>query len=143
MKKILSVVIFLSFSMPLLAQTNQEETKAITSMLRQQEIAWNQGNIPAFMQSYLPGEDLKFIGKNGITQGWKATLNRYLSAYPDRASMGQLAFDLLEIQQEGNMAWVLGHWQLTRPEKGDVGGHFTLLLRKVKGQWLIVRDHTS
>jgi ketosteroid isomerase-like protein len=26
---------------------------------------------------------------------------------------------------------------------GDVGGYFTLVLKKIKGRWLIVRDHTS
>ena len=26
---------------------------------------------------------------------------------------------------------------------GDVGGYFTLLMKKVNGKWLVVRDHTS
>jgi len=26
---------------------------------------------------------------------------------------------------------------------GDVGGHYTLLFRKIKGEWVIVADHSS
>jgi hypothetical protein len=41
------------------------------------------------------------------------------------------------------VAFVVGKFHLTRPEKGDLEGHYTLLFRKIKGKWLIVCDHTS
>jgi ketosteroid isomerase-like protein len=37
---------------------------------------------------------------------------------------------------------VIGKWHLKR-EAGDLSGHFTLLWKKIKGQWLIVADHSS
>jgi hypothetical protein len=37
---------------------------------------------------------------------------------------------------------VVGQWQLKR-SAGDVGGYYSLLFRKIKGEWLIVMDHTS
>jgi ketosteroid isomerase-like protein len=40
-------------------------------------------------------------------------------------------------------AFVIGKFFLTRPQKGDASGHFSLLWRKIKGQWLIVADHSS
>jgi len=36
----------------------------------------------------------------------------------------------------------VGKWHLTR-SIGDVGGHFTLLFKKVKNRWVIVADHSS
>jgi ketosteroid isomerase-like protein len=58
--------------------------------------------------------------------------------------MGNLTFDIKEIDvTAGKTAWILGKWQLVRPKKGDVGGYFTILMKKIKGRWLIVRDHTS
>jgi ketosteroid isomerase-like protein len=58
--------------------------------------------------------------------------------------MGTLKFDILEIDvTAATTGWVLGKWHLTRPSVGDVGGYFTLVLKKIKGRWLIVRDHTS
>ena len=117
---------------------------AIQGILQTQIGHWNRGDIPAFMEYYEKSENLKFIGKAGVTKGWKATLDRYLQTYPNRDAMGTLQFDILEINvTAGQSAWVLGKWHLTRPAVGDVGGYFTLVLKKIKGRWLITRDHTS
>lgn len=60
--------------------------------------------------------------------------------------MGALAFSGLEIQTLGtDYASALGRWRLTRAKEagGDVGGIFTLLLRKTAQGWKIILDHTS
>ena len=120
------------------------EQKEIELVLQTQVSLWNKGDISGFMDYYEKSEDLKFIGKNGVTSGWKATLQRYLTTYPDQETMGNLTFDIKEIDvTAGKTAWILGKWQLVRPKKGDVGGYFTILMKKIKGRWLIVRDHTS
>jgi len=121
-----------------------KEQKVIENILKTQVDLWNKGDIPGFMEYYDHSEDLKFIGKNGVTSGWKATLQRYLTTYPDQETMGNLTFDIKEIDvTAGKTAWILGKWQLDRPQKGDIGGYFTILMKKIKGRWLIVRDHTS
>jgi len=121
-----------------------KEQKEIENVLKTQMNLWNKGDIPGFMEYYEKSEDLKFINKNGITSGWNATLQRYLTAYPDQETMGNLSFDIKEIDvTAGKTAWILGKWKLARPQKGDVGGYFTILMKNSKGRWLIVRDHTS
>jgi ketosteroid isomerase-like protein len=123
---------------------NSKDSSAIQEVLQTQVGHWNRGDIPAFMEYYEKSEDLKFIGKAGVTKGWKATLDRYLRTYPNKEVMGTLKFDILEIDvTAATTGWVLGKWHLTRPSVGDVGGYFTLVLKKIKGRWLIVRDHTS
>ncbi|TAE46578.1 MAG: nuclear transport factor 2 family protein [Bacteroidetes bacterium] len=118
-------------------------TEAILAVMDMQEKAWNQGDIPTFMQGYWHSDSLKFIGSNGITYGWQATNDRYLSRYPDRKTMGTLTFTILHLEATGpNSAWMAGKWHLSR-EIGDVGGHFTLLWRRIDGKWVIVSDHTS
>lgn len=105
---------------------------------------WNQGDIDGFMDTYWKSPELKFIGSNGVTKGWQATLDRYHRAYPDRATMGILNFDIQEIDfLSKKSAWVLGKWHLTRDEKGDIGGYFTLIFKKINKKWVIVNDHTS
>ena len=132
---ILSTICFQGFS--------QNKSEILVVMQRQQE-NWNSGNIEKFMEDYWKSEELKFIGKNGVVKGWQATKDRYLKSYPDRATMGQLKFDIKEVDfHSKKSAWVLGQWHLTRPEKGDVGGYFTLIFKKINGKWLIVSDHTS
>jgi len=38
--------------------------------------------------------------------------------------------------------FVIGRFELTR-EVGNLAGHFTLVIQKIKGKWLIVSDHSS
>lgn len=123
------------------AQSKEEQT--IRSLIEEQRLAWNTGEKEKFMQTYWQSDSLMFIGKSGITYGWQKTLDNYKKGYPDTAAMGKLDFELLEIKRLSVMYFfVVGKWHLTRTV-GDVGGHFTLLFKKIKGKWVIVADHSS
>jgi ketosteroid isomerase-like protein len=70
-------------------------------------------------------------------------LERYRNAYPDRAAMGTLAFDRLDVQLLApRSALVFGAWQLNRVNDAP-RGLFTLLLKQRPEGWRIVHDHTS
>ena len=145
MKKQLLAACFLTlfFNQNSLAQ-NEKDRLTISNLMDKQAIDWTAGNIEAFMQGYWHSDSLMFIGSSGITYGWQQTFENYKKRYPDRATMGALKFDILKMDfHSKNTCWLLGKWHLTRPEKGDVGGYFTLIFKKIKGQWLIVSDHTS
>ena len=140
MRKVFIFITTLFISFGSFAQNPDE----IREILAKQQKYWNSGNIEEFMEDYWKSPELKFIGKNGVTKGWDATKERYLKTYPDRATMGTLSFDIQEIDfLSKNAAWVLGKWHLERPEKGNIGGYFTLILKKVNKKWVIVSDHTS
>ena len=140
MKKI-SILFFVSYFSFAQKDKNWNEVNAILAM---QEKAWNEGNIDAFMQGYWKNDSLKFVGKNGVVYGWQNTFDRYKKNYPDRATMGILKFDIVSKELMGKEVYfVVGKWHLKRDEKGDVGGYFSLIFRKIKGKWLIVADHTS
>lgn len=143
MKKDLLIACFLLLSFTSIAQTTSER-QAVLKVLARQNDNWNKGNIDAFMEDYWKSDSLMFIGSKGVVYGWKATLDRYHKSYPDLATMGKLKFDILKTDfHSKTTCWILGKWYLTRPEKGDVGGYFTLVLKKIGGKWLIISDHTS
>ncbi|MFN3489511.1 MAG: YybH family protein [Emticicia sp.] len=143
MKKNMLLTYFLLLTFSGFAQTSNER-QAVLDVLSRQNKNWNEGNISAFMEDYWKSDSLMFIGSKGVVYGWKATLDRYNKSYPDRATMGQLKFDIQKTDfHSKTTCWVLGKWYLTRPEKGDIGGYFTLILKKINGKWLIVSDHTS
>lgn len=122
------------------AQANDET--AIRNAMNQQLVAWNNGDIDAFMKTYWKSDSLLFVN-NPPTYGWQQTLDNYKKGYPDTATMGKLSFDLLQLKKlSEEYYFVLGKWHLTRTA-GDVGGVFTLLFRKINGKWLIVVDHSS
>jgi ketosteroid isomerase-like protein len=124
-----------------MAQSKDE--LAIRKVLATQNAAWNRGDIDGFMKGYWENDSLMFIGKSGVTYGWSNTLNNYKKGYPDTAAMGKLIFTLIQVKKLSNEYYhVTGKWALKR-SIGDVGGHYTLLFRKIKGSWVIVSDHSS
>lgn len=108
-----------------------------------QQEAWNRGDIDAFMQGYWKSDSLRFIGKRGITFGWQPTLDNYKKSYPGAQAMGRLQFTNLTTEIVGDSsAYVIGKWELFR-STDTLGGHYSLLWKKMQGQWVIVADHTS
>lgn len=122
-------------------QPNEDATASIRALLRQQEADWNQGDIESFMEGYWKSDSLQFVGR-AIAQGWQATLERYQKTYPDRAAMGQLTFDLWQIVPvDAGTYLVTGQFTLVRASDRPTG-QFTLLVKKKKGRWVVVYDHT-
>ena len=116
---------------------------AIRKILNDQTKYWNQGNIDKFIVGYWKNDSLMFIGKSGITYGYTNTLNNYKKNYSDTTQMGKLAFDLVKVQRiSPEYYFVVGKWHLKR-SIGDLSGHYTLLFRKINGEWVIVADHSS
>ena len=141
MKSLLTISLFLFIGFQVIAQSKTQ--KQIMGLLAAQDQAWNNGDIEGFMQTYWKNDSLMFIGKSGATYGWQNTLNNYKRGYPDTSSMGKLHFTLISIQKLSRKYYtVVGKWHLQRT-KGDLQGHFTLLMRKIRGKWVIVQDHSS
>jgi hypothetical protein len=142
MKKAVLPIIFCIFSSFLFAQSSNDENQ-IRTVLETQRLAWNSGNLDVFMQGYWQSDSVMFICNSGVTYGWQNTLNNYKNDYPDTAAMGKLIFNIIQVKRLSAIYFsVVGKWDLTR-SIGNVGGHFTLLFRKVKNKWVIVSDHSS
>lgn len=135
------VALFLLCDQNIFAQKNNAAD--IQLVLHNQEKAWNDGDLEGFMKGYWKSDSLMFVGKSGITYGWQKTLDNYKKGYPDTAAMGKLHFDILDMKpvSEDNY-FIIGKWHLIR-SIGNIGGYFSLLFRKINGEWLIICDHTS
>lgn len=140
-----NLIIFTFFvSHQLFSQNQSLEKVDIRNVLLEQQEAWNSGDIEGFMSGYWSNDSLRFIGKKGLTFGWKPVLENYKKSYPGKAGMGTLNFDKLQVELLcENAAFVTGSWKLTYPDKDALGGWFSLLFKKINGQWLIVADHSS
>jgi ketosteroid isomerase-like protein len=140
MKRIAGIALLL-LSICAAGQSNDE--KEIRSILGKQTMAWNRGDVDAFMVGYWEDDSLMFIGKSGVTYGYKNTLANYKKNYPDAAAMGQLTFTLIQLKPLSKEYFhITGKWHLKR-SIGDIGGHYTLLFRKINGRWVIIADHSS
>lgn len=137
------IFIALICCLPTLLPAQDKDKQKILAILDRQTKAWNRGNIDEFMIGYWNNDSLMFIGQSGVTYGYKQTTANYKKNYGDTAKMGKLSFDILQVKRlSPEYYFVVGKWFLKRTV-GDVSGHYTLLFRKIKGQWVVVADHSS
>jgi ketosteroid isomerase-like protein len=133
--------LFVLLTVSVFGQKSDEEL--IRHALNRQQDCWNKGDLECFMNGYWESDQLKFVGGSGVTYGYDATLERYQKGYPDRTAMGKLTFDIRDMERiSGDAYSVVGKFHLARTI-GDLQGYFTLLWRKIDGEWVIVMDHTS
>ena len=122
---------------------SDQDSMAIVSRLFEQQVAWNDGDIDRFMETYWPDMQISFVSGGGIEQGWKAVKDNYYRRYPDRSAMGKLTFEVLQLRKtDGQSALLIGTYHLSR-DIGDLQGVFTLIWRKLKNEWVIIHDHTT
>jgi uncharacterized protein (TIGR02246 family) len=126
----------------LLAASPESE---IRKVLDDQMLAWNRGDIPAFMSGYENSPDTTFVGAE-VSKGYAAVLERYRQKYSSKAKMGTLRFSDLEVRMLGaDYANAIGRFHLDRTKEagGAANGIFTLLFRRTPAGWKIIVDHTS
>ena len=137
------IFLFLLITVGYFVKAQNADVLKVTKTLQTQTIAWNSGDLETFMQPYWHSDSLMFIGKTGITYGWQNTLNNYKKGYPNKEAMGTLKFEILQAKQlDANYISMVGKWNLTKTA-GNVSGHFSLLWKKIKEEWVIIMDHSS
>jgi ketosteroid isomerase-like protein len=121
------------------------DAKAIEHVLRTQQEAWNRHDLEGFMTGYWSSPELTFFSGAKETNGWQATIDRYLATYSSPGhEMGKLEFSGLRVEVLGqDAAFVRGSWKLTMSDGKTPHGLFTLVFRKFPQGWKIVHDHTS
>jgi hypothetical protein len=111
----------------------------ISEIMQNQQNAWNSGDIEGFMIGYWDSEELLFIG-NSVNNGYETTLSNYKKSYPTREDMGSLEFtNLIWVPVSSDAGLLIGEWNLI----GINNGMYSLLWKKMEGEWLIIADHCS
>ena len=150
----LMVLVGMSACAELCAQAgaNNPEDAAIQAAIHAQVVAWNKGDIPAFMATYENSPETTFVGATSVNKGFQPILERYKKAYATREQMGTLSFSDLDVRllpaSTGmtEYAVMTGRFHLARSTKGEAtkdDGIFSLVWHKSNGSWKIVLDHTS
>ncbi|HEY1587230.1 MAG TPA: DUF4440 domain-containing protein [Polyangia bacterium] len=143
--RIFVVAAIVALASSAVADTGADDAAAIRTELDREAAAWNRGDLDGYLAGYERAATTTMVGKD-VRRGWDAIAAHYRKSYGDRARMGTLAFGELDIRPlGGGFALALGHWALARDASagGPVGGWFTLTMKKTRGGWRIVVDHTS
>ncbi len=143
MKHLILILFITTFFYSNAQSTENEDKKAIQSVLKAQRIAWSKNNIEKFMEGYWKSDSLKFYGSNGVTYGWQNTLERYKKSYPTEDHTGKLSFKINDISKISKGAYfVLGEYHLKRVV-GNADGIFMIIFKKINGEWKIIADTSS
>lgn len=148
----MKIFIYLSLIIGLLSCQSAEKksssddkaaSEAITKVLKEQSDAWNKGDIDGFMKGYYHSDNLRFITKKGIKEGYDTIASRYKAAYPGKEQMGHLEFDHLIMRRlatEPELFQATGNWAITGTN--NASGNFSLIFQKIDNEWKIIIDHT-
>ena len=126
-----------------LIQQDSNEIESIKKRLTNQQECWNNGDIDGFMEGYWNSEGLIFTSDEHMpAYGWDSTLARYKNSYPTKESMGELIFEIFDVELTSKITAILnGKWKLTRMNDNPKG-EFWLDLEKFDEKWLITKDST-
>jgi uncharacterized protein (TIGR02246 family) len=131
----------------------REVREQVAALLATQAEAWNRGDLAAFSSVY--AADAAFASPSGLTRGRDEVLDRYRRKYPDAASRGRLAFDVIEtrlasgvevsvlgdaVPSDVHGVSVLARWRLSYADKPEAAGLTLLVLRPRGDSWEIVQD---
>lgn len=134
------------------ARTN---TPALAAASRQIEAlfargtsAWNDGDLPGFLQCYENSPRTSYCSGAQIVVGYEAIEKLYAGRLGGRgaAAMGSLRMSLLRVVLiGGEHAHAIGRFALTRDEVhgGSERGIFSVVLQHTPLGWRIIADHTS
>ena len=143
MKKIAGLLFFCSLITFAQTTSIEKDKKAILTVLKAQQEAWNNYDIETFMEGYWKSGELTFYGSGGVIKGWQATLDRYKKSYPSKEHFGELNFKFNEIAPiSADSYYVMGEYHLSR-SVGDTNGIFMLVLKQINGEWKVIADTSA
>jgi len=105
--------------------------------------AWNRGDIDGYLANYWHSDKVRWVSEGIVRYGFEAIAAACKARFDSPDNMGRLEVANLEIQLPGESdALVFGAWtQTTRAARRH--GVFTVHMKKIDGDWLIVSDHSS
>jgi len=140
---IYSTFIALFVAASLSAQTNTKAEQLILENFNQQVQCWNKGDIDCYCQGYVKSPETHTISSRGFTYGYDTIVAQYKKNWP-KEKMGLLSFDQLKMEKLSGSAYMVhGKFNLAYEQAKPVSGYFTVIMKKIKGRWLMYADHTS
>ena len=139
MKKLIPILLFVSLAGFSFADPASE----ITKLLKDQDEAWNRGDLDGFVAPYDDTGKLVFVS-TVIIHSPKELKERYEKRYKtENADFGKLTFSDLQVEELApGLARAWGKWSVEQKDKNS-SGFFTLILQKRDGHWRIIHDHSS
>ena len=111
-------------------------------------VAWNRGDLSAFMEPYEVTDRVSFAGRDRFISGYSTIEEIYRRNYwGDRtAPEDSLSFEVFEVRPlDDEAALLLGRFRLSDRATGEVNstGIFSLVFVHTEDGWKMTHDHTT
>ena len=120
----------------------------VVDVLMESAVAWNRGDLAAFMEPYEQSERVSFAGRDRFISGYSTIEDIYRRGYwGDRAAPADsLSFEIIELRPlDDEAALLLGRFRLSDRSTGVVNstGIFSTVWVHTEDGWKMTHDHTS
>ena len=124
------------------AFSQSADEKLILKVIEDEVVAWNRGDIEAYVQFYTPDDSCRMIYRSGITYGRDSILAFYKKNWP-KERMGVLTLDQTTMEKVSNTYYfVTGRFTVVTGGE-TIRGRYSSLMKKVNGKWYIYTDHSA
>jgi uncharacterized protein (TIGR02246 family) len=120
-----------------------DDHQRIQALFESSCAAWNRGDVGGYLSGYWHSDKVRWVSEGTVQYGFEAIASAFKARFGSPDNMGRLEVADLEIQLLGEGdTLVFGAWtQTTRTARRH--GVFTVDMKKIDGEWLIVSDHSS
>jgi beta-aspartyl-peptidase (threonine type) len=126
----------------MVGDTKGKAEDAINRLLKNQQTAWNDGNLDKFLAGYLPADEVTLQFGTTEVKGQKDLAELYTKQFQKHGKdHGTLVIEVVEMRMITDEAAVVrGRWQVTYKQSREEGGLFAMLIQKFPGGWRIVQE---
>ena len=141
----IGVVAACSARAPSPALNPAEATATAVVFLRASSEAWNRGDLEAFVDDYARDSTTTFVAGGRVQYGWDWIHDNYYTHWWDLGSeRDSLRFEDVAARSLGSdHLLTTARFVLFRGDSVTASGPFTLVMRRIEGEWKIIHDQTG
>ena len=124
---------------------SKPDAQQIYDLLLKMLDRWNAHDIEGYLAVYWNSPELLIVVDSEQFMGWQQLHDSYLNGYPDRASMGFIEPERIQIKLlRPDLALALTWWSISFPTlKQKVVGNTTMNVQRFDDGWKVIAAHTS
>ena len=144
----LSIVVLLVCSANMIMADNKSDEDEIRNIINHVKYGWENGDGMPFRKHFLDFEGARYFESGGQNDSLTDLVEHHVEPEKDALVFLSLDFSNIQINIEGDFAWALADSAVKGEvkksgRKFDKTGFQTFILKKIKGEWMVLHTHSS
>jgi ketosteroid isomerase-like protein len=121
-----------------------EATAAAEVFMSASADAWNRGDLEAFVDDYARDSTTTFVAGGRVQYGWEWINDNYSGWWDLGSERDSLRFEDVAARSLGSdYLLTTARFVLFRGDSVTASGPFTLVMKRIEGEWKIIHDQTG